>query len=396
MIKAEKNLLEFIERKIVAIMMAAIAIGGILVRIPLFKFVSGDMSGYLIVWYDTIKAYGGIHALNIQVGNYSVLYQTLIALMTYIPLSPVILYKSLSVVFDYVMAVAVARFVYEETGKNINKAVFSFAMVLLSPIVIMNSAMWGQCDSIFTSFLVLTVFYFKKEKYPLAFLMYGLAFSFKLQAVFLLPFLLFAYLRKKNFSIINFLITPLVMFVVTIPAIVMGRSWKAAFAVYWYQTKSCNKLYFSYPSFWALLVEHQEGKIAAVEYMKLMFVLLTVFVLAMFMFYMIRKGVEMKGDNILFVAFLFVYTCVLFLPGMHDRYGFPYEILAVPICFKERKTIPPAIALLCLTIPVYGQEFFGGRDVGTVMGLINTLIYLAYAAVLLKRMTDSENAAEQI
>lgn len=58
MIKAEKNLLEFIERKIVAIMMAAIAIGGILVRIPLFKFVSGDMSGYLIVWYDTIKAYG--------------------------------------------------------------------------------------------------------------------------------------------------------------------------------------------------------------------------------------------------------------------------------------------------------------------------------------------------
>ena len=128
-----------------------------LVRIPLFKFVSGDMSGYLIVWYDTIKAYGGIHALNIQVGNYSVLYQTLIALMTYIPLSPVVLYKSLSVVFDYVLAVAVARFVYEETGKNINKAVFSFAMVLLSPIVIMNSAMWGQCDSIFTSFLVLTV-----------------------------------------------------------------------------------------------------------------------------------------------------------------------------------------------------------------------------------------------
>ena len=394
MIKAEKKLLELIEQKIAVIMMAAIAIGGILVRIPLFKFVSGDMSGYLIVWYDTIKAYGGIHALNIQVGNYSVLYQTLIALMTYIPLSPVVLYKSLSVVFDYVLAISIARFVYEETGKNINKAVFSFAMVLLSPIVIMNSAMWGQCDSIYTSFLVLTVFFFKKEKYPLSFLMYGLAFSFKLQAIFLLPLLLFAYLRKKNFSIINFLITPLVMFVVTIPAMIMGRSWKAAFAVYWYQTKSSDKLYFSYPSFWALLVEHQEGKYAAADYMKVMFVLLTVLILAMVMFYLIRKGVEMKGDNILFVAFLFIYTCVLFLPGMHDRYGFPYEILAVPICFKERKTIPLVIALLCLTIPVYGQEFFGGRDVGTVMGLVNTLIYLAYSVLLLRRMTGTEKVTQ--
>ncbi|MBR6909140.1 MAG: hypothetical protein IKN35_02485, partial [Lachnospiraceae bacterium] len=62
------------------------------------------MEGYLLGWFGQIEQLGRIHALNTQVGNYSVAYQTLIAIMTYININPLYQYKMLSVIFDYVLA----------------------------------------------------------------------------------------------------------------------------------------------------------------------------------------------------------------------------------------------------------------------------------------------------
>ncbi len=391
MFQWEKKILEWIEDKIAYIMLAAIALAGLVIRFSLFDFISSDMSGFLLSWYEQIIQLGRFRALNTQVGNYSVLYQTLIAIMTYIPVNPVYQYKFLSVIFDYVLGISIARYVWEETDRNLAKATVAFAMVILSPIVFMNSAMWGQCDAIYSSFLVLTLIFFQKEKYNRGFIMYGLAFSFKLQAVFLLPLLLFVYLRRKNFSALRFLIVPVVMEVMCIPAMIMGRGFKAAFSVYYYQTGSCDKLYFNYPSFWSLYTETLDGQLVSVSYLKLACVILTVFLLGMMMFYLIRKDVKMEGDNVLFAGFLFVFTCVMFLPGMHDRYGFPFEMLAIPICFKEKKTIPLAIGLLLVLLPVYGHLLVGGDESGTVLGVANTLIYLAYTAILMKRMTGAKD-----
>lgn len=386
MLRAEKKLCEFIEKHIIVLLILAISIAGILVRIPLYPYISGDMEGFLIPWYEVIKSTGKIHGLAKQVGNYNVLYQTLIAIMTYFPVDPVVQYKSLSVIFDYALAIIVAIYAYHETGKEMAKAVAAYGFVLLSPTVIMNSSMWGQCDSIYVTFLVATLYFFAKKKYPLAFAMFGMALSFKLQAIFLLPFLLYAYVRKKEFTCLQFLIIPAVMEAVCIPAMLMGRGIKAAFSVYYYQTKSCTKLYFSYPSFWALMVEHQSGKVAAVESMRTMIVLLTVMILAGLMAYLIYKGIRVEGENVLYIGFLMIYTCVLFLPGMHDRYGYGYEILALPIAIKQKKTIPLYLGLMLLDMVIYGQEFFGEYDVGRIMGLCNTIIYLLYVFYLLNVM----------
>ena len=47
---------------------------------------------------------GGLASLRHQTGNYNVLYQTAIALMTYLPMNPLTKYKALSILFDYVLA----------------------------------------------------------------------------------------------------------------------------------------------------------------------------------------------------------------------------------------------------------------------------------------------------
>lgn len=197
-----------------------------------------------------------------------------------------------------------------------------------------------------------------------------------------------------EFSILQFLIIPLMMEVVCIPAMFVGRGIKAAFSVYYYQTKSCTKLFFSYPSFWAIFVDHTSGKVAAVEYMRTSIVLLTVMVLAGLMVYLIRQKVAVEGENVLYIGFLMIYTCVLFLPGMHDRYGYGYEILALPIALKHKKTIPLYLGLMFLDLVIYGQEFFDGLDVGRTMGLANTVIYLLYVYYLTRVMLGRRDTSK--
>ncbi|KXK11697.1 MAG: hypothetical protein UZ14_CFX002002665 [Chloroflexi bacterium OLB14] len=60
-----------------------------------------------------------------------------------------------------------------------------------------NSTGWGQIDSLYTSFLLLCVYFLLKEKPFYAMLMFGVAFSFKSQSVFLLPFLGIMFLKGK-------------------------------------------------------------------------------------------------------------------------------------------------------------------------------------------------------
>lgn len=68
------------------------------------NFLSAYMECSLLPWYEKIRESGGILSLSHQVGDYGLLYQTLIALMTYIDIEPIYLYKFLSTLFDFFLA----------------------------------------------------------------------------------------------------------------------------------------------------------------------------------------------------------------------------------------------------------------------------------------------------
>ena len=57
----------------------------LVVRIKLLPFQSGDYKLFLGPWYNQINNEGGVSALSHQIGNYSIPYQFLIALFTYVP-----------------------------------------------------------------------------------------------------------------------------------------------------------------------------------------------------------------------------------------------------------------------------------------------------------------------
>ena len=382
----EKKFLEFLEKHIFVIALAGAFLVGALLRILCRNFVSEDAYNYLIGWYDDIKTAGGFKALKEQVGNYNVLYQTLIALFTYLPIPALFAYKGLSIFFDLMLSCLVGYIVLKETAsdKPYVAAITAFAVIWISPVVLFNSSMWAQCDSLYTFFALLAVYLLYKEKNIPAFVFLGIALSFKLQAIFVLPFFLFIYFYKKSFSILNFLIVPAVLWISTIPAIIAGRGLFTGFTLYFNQTNEYGCVMMNYPSFlMTMSYDYMQENYKTVSGIGLA---ITVFVLALWMVWFINKKPVLSYENFIFIALMLTYTTVFFLPAMHDRYGFVYEILAVLYMFKNKKAIIPGIVLMLISVATYSNFLFHvGIDL-RVLTAFNFFTYAYYAYITLKRL----------
>lgn len=391
MLNVEKNFLQWIEKRLYIIVGILFSLLAIYLRITLRNFSSNDAVVHLLPWYEEIKNNGGILSLNKQVGNYNMLYQFFIAIMTYLPIEPLYAYKGLSCMFDFALALLVAFMTYSLTNKNKLCGVVAYGVVLFSPIVFLNSAMWAQCDSIYVFFCVLFIWLLVREHFWPAFFCLGLAFSFKLQAVFILPFAMYIYFAKRKFSILNFGMIPAALVVTGLPGILMGRKWTEVFTIYLNQTENFPLMALNYPSFWVILND------ATVEesyyWMKTAVLIFTIVALAITMIIFYIKRVELNPNNMIYIAFILTYMCVLFLPSMHERYGYLYEILAILIAFLNKKTIPCCVTITLLTLMVYGKYLFSSAGISlAVLSLVNACVFICYLRILSKNMVLEDAA----
>lgn len=72
MFKIERKIVEFVERNVNILFMLAITGLAIAVRYAGRDFVSGDMTWFLLGWFQKIADNGGIHSLKNQVGDYNI------------------------------------------------------------------------------------------------------------------------------------------------------------------------------------------------------------------------------------------------------------------------------------------------------------------------------------
>ena len=96
----EKKLLDKLDNNFLAVVFLAVSALGFALRFSLRGIVSVDANDWLLPWFEAIAEKG----LSEQVGNYNLLYQFLIWVMTKLSLSPLLAYKSLSCIFDYFLA----------------------------------------------------------------------------------------------------------------------------------------------------------------------------------------------------------------------------------------------------------------------------------------------------
>ena len=294
-------------------------------RLKMFNFVSWDYKYCIETWLKKIIKLGGIKSLKYSVGNYNIIYMTFLSIISYLPFKHLYVVKLFSVIFDFISAIYGALIVNKIFNDKKNKSLYMslvYTLILFIPTSLINSALWGQCDSIYTAFTLISLYYLIDDKIIPSFIFAGIAFSFKLQFVFILPLYIYLYFKKKNISLLHFLIIPLVNFITWIPAIIMGRSIKDCLLIYFSQTGAQNDvLTNNFPNIYKfidLFFGKSQGMVCLI---------LTVVIIGSVLLFLIYNDVKITNEKIINLSILFIIIMTQFLPYMHERYAFTAEIL---------------------------------------------------------------------
>lgn len=376
MTKIEQKTLQWIDNKKNYLFFLVISMLGLLIRLVGFDFISGDMKVYLIPWYEMIKENGGRYCLGVQIGNYNLAYQTIIAFMTYLDYPPEYLYKLLSVIFDYILAFSVALWISDVKQDNLFGFYFNvpYAVILFLPTIFFDSAYWGQCDAIYVSFIVLSLWFLYKEKYIHAFICLGSAFAFKLQTIFILPFFISYYFHKKKFSIFYFFLAVFVFWLSGIGGFYYGRSLLEPFRIYFHQTSDWPQMWINICNFWAIFGNSWEFQIQYYDILSSLSVTLTLAICGIGFYCVLsgRKEID-SPESFLNTACWFFWTCVMFLPAMHERYTYGVDVLLVLLCFVNKRYIPHAALSVTLSTITY-MTFLVGLE--STVTPCHALLYL--------------------
>ncbi|MCH5275964.1 MAG: hypothetical protein J1E65_08985 [Lachnospiraceae bacterium] len=365
----EEKITDAIINNMTMIYLGAITVLGLYIRFLLKDHVSADMTTFLRPWMQTLMENGGLAALKMEIGDYNPPYLIILALMSYIPMNDVLLIKIPSVLFDLFLAISTAVFVWKYFGDK-SKAVFLYTILLLNPLIIINSAYWGQCDVIYASFLILCILFCMQEKYFGAFLLFGISFAFKQQALFILPVLVVLYVQKKQISLLHFLLIPFMNFLLCLPAIIAGRPIGNIMSIYFSQMGKYKYMTLKYYNIWFYFPgNYDEFSPVAIAF--------TLALIGTGAYWVLKKQIALKGHKLLYFSIWVVYSCCMFLPEMHERYGFALELLLVIYVVLYRRRIAICVTVCLITLAAYRHYFMGNPPFSEeLLSVVNLACYL--------------------
>ena len=380
--KIDDNFIKFIKKYCFEILFFIITVISLKVRVDFIKFESQDYQNCLLDWFNQIKEGGGFLALKQEIGNYNIPYLFILATLTYIPINPLISIKIVSIIFDYIMAFTSMIITYKLFKKNKDKNLFAllvYSIVILLPTVVLNSSAWAQCDSIYTTFILISLLYIIKEKYLKAFIFLGIAISFKLQAIFILPLYIILYLCNRKFNLLYFFIIPIVNFIMCLPAIICGRSIYSCISIYINQTTEyTDYISMNFPNIYALLIKPIGGSnlIGNVDKAFSNFgVLFTFAIFAIIAITLIYKEIKLDNEDIISISLFSILLCTFLLPSMHDRYMYMADIISILYFIINRKKIYIPIVISFISLYTYIEYLYATRNMEIqYIALLNFII----------------------
>jgi Gpi18-like mannosyltransferase len=358
----------------------------LLLRYKLIGAETFDYTNFLHPWIESLRAQG-LSALNggIPGGNYNAPYYLLHYIGTWLPFSDLVIVKLISIFFDLVAAFGVFMVVRLFRPNSYIPHIAALTMLFL-PTVFLNSALWGQCDIIYTTFIIFSLYYSLKNNPSLAWLMWGIAISFKLQAIFFLPVLAFITfnkrwrLRKSLWAVLAFL-------VLSSPPIFYGASLESVVHVYINQISSPTAGQPVLSWFSPTLGQLMPAGDVFHSYFKYGLLLMaagaaTVFVMTAFL---IKNAANEKRVYVMASAFGVLLVAFL-LPGIHERYLFSGELLLLLAAFISHRMIVPAVAMQVVTMITYNSYFTGGSQPPQISYAVLSLVVLAILCWLAREL----------
>ncbi len=309
-----------------------------------------DYQNFLKQWVEFFRQNGGFSALSQPVGNYNIPYLYFLALFSYFPVDDLYLIKLLSIFFDVLLAWA-AMGIVKKLGGSLGQRMAAFFVILFLPTVVLNGALWGQCDSIYVALALMSIYLALDDRPVLSMLAMTLSFGFKLQAVFVMPALAILWMQGK-FKLRHFFIFPIAYVVLVLPAVLLGRPFLDTITLYFSQTGSIGSgLNYNSPSifgiFWNVQNEALASKLAIIAAFVFMLLILLVC-------YVNRK--RLNPHAMLAATVLLAVGIPFLLPHMHDRYFFAGDILTVVLAFACWKY--SAVAPLCQFASLLGYHAY--------------------------------------
>jgi Gpi18-like mannosyltransferase len=311
---------------------AALAVGiglSIAIRYCLLDFKSLDYYASLKPWYNTIKS-EGFAAFASPFSTYNPPYLYLLYLIArFLPDLPMVVAVKLpALVSDFICAYLVFLIARLKFSNSAAAPIAAGMLVLFAPSVVLNSAFWGQADSLFTAGLLACTYFLMKQRPGWGILCFSVALAFKLQAIFLVPVLLAMGLRGA-IPWKNFLIVPPVLFLALVPAWVAGRPIAQLFDVYLYQASQFEVITLNAPSAYAWLPGSKQV-FNLFYFPGVIMGLAAAFLLSSLIY---RSPGRLTGPVLLELALAAMLIMPYFLPKMHDRYFYPADILSIAFAF---------------------------------------------------------------
>ncbi|EHL96946.1 hypothetical protein HMPREF9946_04478 [Acetobacteraceae bacterium AT-5844] len=266
------------------------------------------------------------------------------------------------------------------------------AGMLLLPSVVLNGPAWGQTDTIWSGLAALVVAFALRGQWAAMMLAFGAAVAFKLQAIFIAPFLLYMVLSRR-ITPLYFPLPLLAYAAMMVPAWLAGRpAWDLA-TVYLEQAGTYRWLSMNAPNGWSFvqylrLVSYETGVILGT---------VATVLAALALGALSVRWRRLHGADLLLLSVTVATAMPYLLPKMHDRYFFLADILAyaLAVCRPKPWTIGVAVAIQLGSAGAYAShmlDFTVGKYLGALL-IGGALIVLVHHLWCTLRVTPTAMTA---
>ncbi|HEY1964924.1 MAG TPA: glycosyltransferase 87 family protein [Acidobacteriaceae bacterium] len=337
-----------------------LALALLTLRITLWRyFVNSDLLNAFLPWQTYLLEHGRWHALQHPFSMYFPAYFDITAMTSYLDghINRVSQIKLVSFAFDIVTAAVayylVGRLTRGSTPggqKSVAQLVAPFC-ILAGPTVLLNGAVWGQSDIVYTCFLLLSTFSVITGSGALAALFFGVAFAFKLQAIFLIPFIA-AMVLQRRIRWWHLLLVPVGWLAALVPPVLNGAKAWQFLALTSSQGETFPTLAINVGNPWIIAdrihFNVNAGTLAGIVLTALVMIAITIWG---------RQPAFRNATNTLALATLSVLAIPYVMPKMHDRYFFPAEIFLCILSCIDLAFVLPAALVLSASLICYGNYF---------------------------------------
>ena len=367
-----------------------------LIRALCLDYASGDYNSFLAHWVEFFRQNGGFFAISQDIGDYNVVYLYFVAAISYLDVPDLYRYKLFSILFDVLLAwgsLRLTRTLRPERKKDWAPAVV-FSIALFLPTVVLNGAYWGQCDSIYGAMVVHALALLLEDRPKSSVVLMAVAFSFKLQAIFVLPLWGVMWLARKV-KFWHLWLFPVTYMGTILPALLLGKPLWEILKGYFDQMGEYSSLTLNAPTIFQFVpygMEVNEKLLSTLGILAAALLVMALLAVGLFM------GRKLNRQVFFTMAVVLAIGVPFFLPHMHERYFFLADMLTLCWACANRKRIPICVlaagsSLACyvvylrlkysVIISVGGQRFVMAVEAAMMLAA------LAMAAIVLVRQIKS-------